>query len=77
MTEATVRVEIDTKIRIVDPDQGGNTDVRIDAEGVLNIDQATDNIILTKDASLALARVILQHHQVSFESTYQQGISYL
>lgn len=73
----TVTVEVDTKISIFDPDVGGMLHVRVETNGKLDLQQSDDNVILSKDASLALARVILQHHQIGFEPVFQQEVNYL
>lgn len=73
----SVTVKIETKIEIDDPDQGGLTTIQIDDEGVLNLDQKNDNVVLSDDASIALAKIILQHHHIGFEPVFHEKVQYL
>lgn len=71
-------VEITTKIRINDVDENYSpAEVTIDKDGQLELTQDNDRVIFAnKAASIALAKIILQHHRVSFEAVYQEEVDY-
>jgi hypothetical protein len=68
-------VEIKTSITIK-PEDNGDVDVVIGDDGELRLKQGDDDVWVNKAGSIALARIILQRHQVGFEPIYNQEVDY-
>lgn len=71
----TTMVKITTSIAIND-DCNNDVGVTINENGDLELAQDNDGINLLKDGAIALARIILQHHQVGFDPVYIPEVSY-
>jgi hypothetical protein len=68
-------VEIKTSITIK-PEDNGDVDVVIEDGGELKLKQGNDAVWINKAGSIALARIILQRHQISFEPIFIQEVDY-